>query len=79
MTAATVAKELQCSRSYVYELEGNYTGHGVIPSQGLAARIQEKTKIPAAAWEALSKCCAKCWRKAHPGKSMCSKCLKDAA
>lgn len=50
LTAEQTAKQIGCCRSYVYELERNYSGNDVYPSRRLALRIQEKTGIPAIAW-----------------------------
>jgi DNA-binding XRE family transcriptional regulator len=54
LSAADLAKLLECSRQMVYALEMDYSGEGKVPGLALAARIAKKTKIPARAWDELA-------------------------
>jgi hypothetical protein len=52
-SATALAYVLKCHRSFIYELEMDYSGDNTLPGLVLAAAIEKETKIPARAWDRL--------------------------
>lgn len=57
ISADTARRLFGCSRSYIYEMERDYTGDNVIPGRTLALRMERETggAVKASAWDKMAR------------------------